>query len=159
MNRPEVRRGRQQHHVAGVDHLLVTVESGEARLRLHLDLAADFAVPLELSKRLFEPVLEDVGHGDELDVRVGLEGVLGGPRPAAAAADQADLEEIVLASEEAGLRKGETAGDGRRGEEIAAGGGRFWVHRGGTPKALREAGGGECYCVVRIGGLPAELAW
>ena len=53
---------------------------------------------LELSRAVVEPVLEGVGHGDELGVRVGRERLLRRAGASAAAADQADLEASLPAA-------------------------------------------------------------
>ena len=94
--RAEVRRRAEQHHVdAAVEQLLVGVEADEPMVGLDVDLAGDLLVVLEDRQALLEPVLEGVGHGDELDVRVGGERLGGGAGAAAAAADQADAQHVA----------------------------------------------------------------
>ena len=91
VDRPELRRRGEQHHVdTAVEQLLAGVEPHEAMLGADVDLAADLGVFLEDRQALLEPVLEGVGHRDELDIRVGRQRLRGGPGAAAAAAHQAD---------------------------------------------------------------------
>ena len=73
---------------------------------------------------VFEAVLEDVAHGDELDVGAGLQALGRGAGAAAAAADHADADGLVAGGVGAG---GDTqsgrSGGGRRGklEEVPPG--------------------------------------
>ena len=62
---------------------------------------------------LVEPILEGVGHGDELGAGVGGEGLLGRAAASAAAADQADLDRAAAGGMDQG--NGQAGGDRRRG--------------------------------------------
>ena len=74
-----------------------------------------------------EAVGEGVAQGDELDVLVRLQGLGGGPGPAAAAADEANAQRVGAAGMDVGDR-GQVRGEGRtdRGggglEKVTAGG-------------------------------------
>ena len=106
-------------------HLLVGVEADEAVVRLaRRPCSAISSSPGAACQAVVEPVVEDVAHGDELDVLVGVQGLLGRPGAAAAAADQADLERVAAGGVNVrGRRTGGGAGDGPVAEEVAAGGG------------------------------------
>ncbi len=85
-------RGRgQEDEVDLVDDVLVGVEAGVLAILGDVDAGADRR-SLELGEAVVEPVLEGVGHGDELGAGVGGEGLLGRAGASAAAADQADLD-------------------------------------------------------------------
>ena len=82
VNRPELRRRGEQYHVdTAVEKLLAGVEPHEPVLGADVDLAADLRVLLEDRQALLEPVLEGVGHRDELDVRVGRSACVAAPVP------------------------------------------------------------------------------
>ena len=51
----------------------------------------------ELVEAALEPVFEDVGHGDQLGRALGGQGLGGRAGAAPAAADQGDLDRVVLA--------------------------------------------------------------
>src|SRR6185312_9260754 len=96
VNRPEAGRRAQQHDIdAAAEQLLVAVEAVEAAFRRHIDLGCDVLDVLQFGKASFEAIHEGVAHGDEFDVGVGAEGLLGGAGAAAAAADQADAEQVA----------------------------------------------------------------
>ena len=67
---------------------------------------------------LVEPILEGVGHGDELDAGVGGEGLLGRAGASAAAADQADLDRAAAGGMDQG--NGQAGRDRRRGRRPIA---------------------------------------
>ena len=67
---PEVRRRGQEDEIDLVDHVLVAVEAGVLAVLGDVDARADRR-PLRLERLLVEPILEGVGHGDELGVGVG----------------------------------------------------------------------------------------
>src|SRR5439155_18490619 len=96
-----------------------------------------------------QAVGEHIAHGDELDVLVGRQRLLGGPGAAAAAADQADAERVAAGSVDVG-GGGQVGGEGCRGqgggrlEERAAGG----VGGGGSGSGHRSVSS----CKVRGGG-------
>ena len=122
VQRPEVRRRGQEHHVdAAGDHLLVGVEADEAAVGRDVDLgrrsSASFWSVLEA---VLEPVLEGVAHRDELDVRVGVQGLRGRAGAAAAAADEADAQGVAAGGVD--QRRGtQRDGAGRGGgQELAA---------------------------------------
>ncbi len=92
--RAEVRRRGEDHHVhVALEHLLVGVEPGELPLLGHVDAVAEG--PLQRAVAPGHALGEEVGHRHELGVRVGGHGVAGGPRPAPAAANQADPQHVA----------------------------------------------------------------
>ena len=121
--RAELRRRAEQHHVdAAVDQLLVGVEADEPVLgRRRRPSTPTFSSCLQVARLLLEPVLEGVGHGDELDVRVGGERLGGRAGAAAAAADQADPQHVAAGRVDGRAAPASVAGDGRGLEELAAG--------------------------------------
>ena len=94
----EGRRRGEDDDVArleAVHRLLVAVEADELVVAADFDLVAVFL--LELFIASVEPVLEDVGHGDELDGACLVESaLLGRAGAAAAAADQGHADRVVL---------------------------------------------------------------
>ena len=65
-----MRRRAEQHHVdAAGEELLVGVEADEPMVGLDVELGGHLLVLLEDLQALLQPILEGVGHGDELDVR------------------------------------------------------------------------------------------
>ena len=111
VDRPEAGRRGQQHDAAGaqrVDGLLVAVQPTNCRsLGTSTCLANCSARFLRLAASRF---VEDVGHGPELGRALGAQGLGGGPGAASAAADQGDLDRVVLAG--VGPRR-QRAGQGR----------------------------------------------
>ena len=92
------RRRRENDNVArlqAVHRLLVGVETDELAILRDIDLI--FAVPLHLVVTSLEPVIEHIGHGDQFD-RTGLDGkgIGRGAGAPAAAADQGNLDRVVL---------------------------------------------------------------
>ena len=63
------------------------------------------ADPLSAGEVIVDPVLEGVGHGDELGAGVGREGLLGRAAAPAAAADQADLDRAAAGGMDHGTVK------------------------------------------------------
>ena len=116
VNRPKVRRRREQYDIARRDHVLVGVESGEARLGFYCDLVGDFLFGAEVGEARLQPILEGIGHGDELDVLVGGEGLDGGSGAAIAAADEPDANDVVTR----GMERRGGNGSGRCREKLAA---------------------------------------
>jgi len=117
------RRGQDDHVplAQAVDGGLVGVEAEElARLgyvHQRVELVAEEV--LEVPVGAGEAVLEDVGHGDELDrAALGVDGVDGGAGAAAAAADEGDTDGVVLRGVD--VRDGH-AGEGRDGRDAAGG--------------------------------------
>ena len=80
-----------EYHPYGLRAMAPDRQSGTEMGDVHLVRV----LALEVLQRVAAPGLEDVADGDELDVRVGLEGVGGGPAAAAAAADEGDLERVA----------------------------------------------------------------
>ena len=107
-------RGRgEQHHVAGVDDVLVGVEADEPALLGDVDLIGE--VPAEAGVAGVEAVAEEVAHRPQHHAGVGADGVHRGTGAAAAAANQADLELVAAAGEG-------TAADHRQRGHAGAGG-------------------------------------
>ena len=82
---------------------------------------------LERGEAGLEAVGEDVGHGGEADVGIGLQGLCGGAGAAAAAADEADFEDAVVGrgvfcgvAESGGGDEAANGGGGGVFEEVAA---------------------------------------
>ena len=99
------RRGKDRD-VAGlqaVHRLLVSVEADEFAVFRHFDQFAKLLAALKRVITALEPVLEDVRHGDEFDRAVfDGESVTHGAGTATAAADQRDLDGVVLRSVDVG---------------------------------------------------------
>ena len=140
---PEARRRRVDDDVdAGVDDLPVRVEADVLVLGRHLEALAVLERSVlslfgEARVAVLQPVLERVGHGDELDRPGSRERLRRGARAAAAAADQADpqrrvaagLRHVVLRVRRGCGPAADSAGQqGRRGpgDEVAS---RGSVHR------------------------------
>ena len=88
---PEARGRGQEHEVNLVDHVFICVKPGILTILGHVDPRADRRL-LECGEVILEPIREGVGHGDELGIGVGGEGLLGGAAASTAAADQAELD-------------------------------------------------------------------
>ena len=86
-------------------HLLVGVEAGEATLAGHIDFGGEATVVAQFAEAALDAVGEGVAHGDELDVRVGAEGLAGGAGATTAAADQADFEGIAAGGMDGGSQR------------------------------------------------------
>ena len=96
VDRAEMRRRAEQYHVhAAAEQLPVSVESDEAMIGLDGDFGRDLLGLLQDLQTVLQPVFEGVGHGDELDVRIGGERLGGRTGAAVAAADQADPEHVA----------------------------------------------------------------
>ncbi len=94
MNWAEARRRGQDDQVdVRIDGLLVSVEADELAIVRHVDAISLFV--LQRRQAAFEPVAKGVGHGHQLDVAGGGQGLIGGAGSAAAAADQRDLDLVV----------------------------------------------------------------
>ena len=127
VNGAEARGRGQQHHVAfaeGINGLLESVQADELAFRGHVQLL--FVVPFQVGEAGLEAMVEDVGHGPQFGWALGGKGLGGGAGAASAAADQGDLNGVVLsgvagAGEGAGERG---TGNGGAGgfEELATSG-------------------------------------
>jgi hypothetical protein len=155
VQRAELRRRTQQHHVAAGDHLLVGVEADEAAV-LDVDPGGHVRVFREEGQAVLKAILKGVGHRDQLDVLVGLERLAGGPGAAAAAADQADAEQVAAGGVD--VRDGrQGAGNGGGLEEGTAGrcgrhGGSFHFFSGCSSN-LRTNSSNPSHCNITF---PAE---
>ena len=89
------RRG-QDHDVAGLEavhRVFVRIEANELAVGGHVHRLGDVAVVLHRFEAGVEPILEGVGHGDELDgAALGIDGVEDGAGAASAAADDGHLD-------------------------------------------------------------------
>ena len=87
VQRAEMWRRAQQHHVARVDDVLIGVEAGEALVGGHVELARKLVVPFECVEALLNAVREGIAHRYEFDLLIRLERLGGGSCAAATAAD------------------------------------------------------------------------
>ena len=125
VHRAEVRRGRQEGHVAGVDDVLVGVEADELGVLGDLDAVADGRFLQGLVARL-QAVAEEFAHGDEPAPFVGRQCLFGGAGPSAAAADQADLDRVAAGG------VGDVGQIGSGGDRASGGGGIHQEDAGGS---------------------------
>ena len=95
VRRPESRGGGQDGYVTQGNRFLELVESDELAFLRDVDPVR--MVFLEVVQGTSQAVLMDVGHGHQFDGTdvVGTQSLVGGSGPAAAAADQRDLEGVV----------------------------------------------------------------
>ena len=142
-----MRRRGQEDQFDLVDDVLVGVEAGVLAIPGDIDARPDVS-RLEVREVIVDPVLEGVGHGDELGAGVGLESLLGGAAAAAAAADQADLDGAAAAGVDHRYRQ---AGSRRGGGRCARQGGRRARKEFAPARWLGEAG--ETDGISRAGGL------
>ena len=122
--------------------MLVGVEAGVLAVLGDVDSRAERR-SFEAGEAVVEPILEGVGHGDELGVGIGGECLLGGAAAPAAAADESDLDRVAAGGMDqrdgqAGREVGGRRGNRRALQEIAAGGSQIGGsrHRSG----LRRVG-------------------
>ena len=120
----ELGRVGDQHHVRGLDHLLVAVEAGEAMVVVHGDLLAFGR--LERSALGLDAVPENVAHGHQPGARVGGQRLAGRAGIAPAAADHADLDDVAArgvgaAAQVEGADRRGGSGDRRGLEKVTAG--------------------------------------
>src|SRR5262249_24029631 len=116
VDRPEVRGGAEEDDVdAAGDDLPIGVEADEAAPRRQVDLGRDRLVVREGIQALPEAGPRRVSPPDELDARVAPEGLRGGAGARAAAADQADPQDVAAAG--MGVRDGRQGGRGRGGSD------------------------------------------
>ena len=111
MDRPEMRRRREEHDVGFGDDFVVGVEADEAMLFWDID----FLINVLLGKRFeaaLEAVGEDVTHGDKLDVRIGVQCVRGCAGAASATTDETDAERFAGRDLRAGEGDGGAEGEG-----------------------------------------------
>ena len=97
MDRPESRRRGQNDEAPRGDQvngLLVSVKAEELPIRGHVDVLAELVREILQAGR--HAVAEHVGHGHQLLRTLRGQGVDGGPRSAAAAAHQRDLDGVVF---------------------------------------------------------------
>ncbi len=106
VKRPEARGRGQEHEINLIDHVFICIKSGILAILGHVDPRADRLI-LECGEVLLEPIREGVGHGDELGVGVGGEGLLGRAAASTAAAHQTDLDRAAAG--------GMDQGDGQAG--------------------------------------------
>ena len=80
-------------HIGALDHVLVSIKAGEAAVFRHVNLirlgALEFLVPG------FDPVREDVAHGDQLGSFVCRERLSGGACVAPAATDHTHAQAVA----------------------------------------------------------------
>ncbi len=112
-----MRRRRQDHDVnVGAKQFLERVETDEAAIGR--DGQPVGRGLLQLLQAFLEPVGKGVGHGRELDVRVGRESVGHRAGAASAAADQADLQRV--AAGRVGRARDQQIGRHRAGDDRRA---------------------------------------
>jgi hypothetical protein len=129
---PELRGCRQEDEVDLVDDVLVAVEPGVLPVLGDVDPRAERRA-FEAGEALVEPILEGVGHGDELGVGVGGERLLGRAAAPAATADEPDLDRIAAGGMDQGSGQ---AGGERRGRR------RGRALQEVSPRGRRRGGGG-----------------
>ena len=121
MHWPEVRRRAQQDDVhAALQELLVRVKPHEAAVGGDSDLRPRLLVLFQMAQALLQPILEGVGHGDELDAGIGGKCLSRRAGAAIAAADQPDPQEVAPARVNQ-RQAGDCAGDDRTLQERAPG--------------------------------------
>ncbi len=98
-------------------HLLVGVQAGKDVIVVDADAIGDGLRAAQVAQAAFGPIAKRIGDGDEANVVVGTEALLGGAGATAAAADQADADSAGAA--------GVDVGDGARGQGGAGHGGGF----------------------------------
>src|SRR5437868_2475230 len=96
MDRPKTRRRRQQNDVyPAVDQLLIGIQANKALFRNDFDLIR--MACFKALQTLLELLLENISHGDQQHVLVGIQRLARGARPAPAAADESDLQSVGIA--------------------------------------------------------------
>ncbi len=115
MDRAEAGRSCDDDHVdAGIDRFLISVEADESLVFRHVDaISVSF---FQMIVTAFEPILERVGHGDQLHrASRSAEGLRTSFGASPAAADQRDLDRFIAG----GMGR---SGDAKRAGQRAAGG-------------------------------------
>ncbi len=124
---PELRRRRQEDEVDLVDDVLVAVEAGVLAVLGDVDARTERRA-FEAGEAIVEPILEGVGHGDELGVGVGGERLLGRAAASATTADEPDLDRVAAGGMDQGSGQASRERRGcRRGralQEVSTGGSR-----------------------------------
>ena len=82
--------------------------------RLDVQLAGHLRVALEDFQTLLQPIGEDIGHGDELDIRFGRKRLGRRAGAAVATADQANAQDVAAGGVHIGERRRRTGGGGCR---------------------------------------------
>ena len=119
----EVGRGGEEDAVdPAFNDLPEGVPAGEAPLGGDVDFSLERGNGLEGVMTFVEPVLEEVTHGGEPDVGVGLQGLRCGACSTASAADEAHLDEVGPGGVDS-ERGGDRGGSGGLEECASAGGG------------------------------------
>ena len=90
------RRGEDDDVDVGFHHFPVGIEAGEAILRIDLHFVGGLLA--EEGEAGLDLVVEEVGHGGQFDVRIGLKGVGRGAGTASATADEAETKRVVIGS-------------------------------------------------------------
>ncbi len=134
------RCGQKDHVHAAVDHLLVGIQSHEALVRGHLDLARDRR--LQLAQAALQTIIKSVPHGGQDNVWIGLQGLVGRSGATSAASNEADLQRFGICASE------QVAGQDRRGGENAA-------HDGGISQELSSG----LVCVRDLGLFHISESW
>jgi hypothetical protein len=156
----EVWRSGEENQIDLVGDVLVRVEACELTILRDVDARGDRR-SLELGKATFEPILEGVGHGDELGARAGGEGLLRRASTSAATADQANLDGAATGGMDQGDRQAGRQRRGRHGrrafQEITPRSGRGgWRGRFAGALGLRSVSHGGISCLI---GVPRREAW
>src|SRR5262245_42688526 len=141
MDPTEGRRSRQDDDVAwleAVHSLAIGVESDEPLVVINRQLFTAAEVFVQQIEAVFEPVVKDVGHRNQLDGSVLCrECVCRRPRATTAATDKSNLDGVALPCvNERGcrLRKGRGRRDYATGlDEVTTGRGRLRIGHGVTP--------------------------
>ena len=126
VDRPEAGRRGQDHQVAVGDDPLIGVQADELPFGRHVHEVADVGAVrvAELVQGVVDPVAYRVADGPELDVLAAVDALDSGALAAAAAADQADADDVVGAGVDGGGRRQRrgAAGDGGGLQEVTTSG-------------------------------------
>jgi hypothetical protein len=97
MHRPKAGGRGQEDDIDAIDDILVRVETGRTPIGRDIDFLGEFVaqIALDCGEALFDLVRKRIGHGDELDIGIRGQGVLGGGGAAPAAADQTYAERVA----------------------------------------------------------------
>ena len=114
MERTKSGRGGEDHDIhAAIEHLLIGVQSD--KLPLVIDIDFTLTAFADISQGTVQSVAEDLAHGPQLHVAVGVQGLCRGTGAPAAATDEADLQFAAVGFAEGDGGKGNRAGGHRSG--------------------------------------------
>jgi hypothetical protein len=131
VKRAEAGRGGENHHIGARDGLLVAIEAEKLPLARNVHVIG--VRLLQRAETGLQFLLLHIGHGDELEIGVGIERLVGRARAAPAATDERHSQCVTRAASERGsldrklMNQGD-AGSSRRGavEKVATRQGQRW---------------------------------